>query len=92
VTVRDPSSKNADAASRNDLIAHELDKNQPNLQSRIYSVLAMQHDYDKISNDLQPGDSIESVHDTVHNMLGSNGHMSYLSYASFDPIFWLHHW
>jgi tyrosinase len=51
----------------------------------------MQHDYKAISNDLQPGDSLESVHDTIHNTVGSDGHMSMLAYSSFDPIFWLHH-
>jgi tyrosinase len=51
----------------------------------------MQHDYNAISNDLQPGDSLESVHDTIHNTVGSDGHMSMLAYSSFDPIFWLHH-
>jgi len=54
-------------------------------------VLGMQHDYNAISNDLQPGDSLESVHDTIHNTVGSDGHMSTLAYSSFDPIFWLHH-
>jgi tyrosinase len=54
-------------------------------------VLAMQHDYANVSNDLQPGDNFESVHDTIHNTIGSDGHMSFLAIAAFDPIFWLHH-
>ncbi|KAF1994001.1 Di-copper centre-containing protein [Amniculicola lignicola CBS 123094] len=38
-------------------------------------------------------DSFESVHDAVHVTAGgeSGGHMYYLDYSSFDPIFWLHH-
>lgn len=38
-------------------------------------------------------DSFESVHDAVHSTSGgeSGGHMWYLDYSSFDPIFWLHH-
>ncbi|KAF2705592.1 Di-copper centre-containing protein [Pleomassaria siparia CBS 279.74] len=38
-------------------------------------------------------DSFESVHDVIHNTAGgeSGGHMYYLDYSSFDPIFWLHH-
>lgn len=38
-------------------------------------------------------DSYESVHDAVHVTAGgeSGGHMYYLDYSSFDPIFWLHH-
>ncbi|KAH7138143.1 hypothetical protein B0J11DRAFT_8188 [Dendryphion nanum] len=38
-------------------------------------------------------DSFESVHDAVHVTAGgeSGGHMWFLDYSSFDPIFWLHH-
>jgi tyrosinase len=38
-------------------------------------------------------DSFESIHDAVHVTAGgeSGGHMYYLDYSSFDPIFWLHH-
>ena len=35
--------------------------------------------------------SIESLHDTMHNVLGSGGHMEFIMYSSFDPIFVLHH-
>jgi tyrosinase len=90
-TVRSPTSNDADAVSRNNLVALELDKNRPNLQSRVFNVLAMQHIYSDISNDLQAGDSLENVHDTIHNTVGGNGHLSWLAYAAFDPIFWLHH-
>ncbi|KAM0186665.1 hypothetical protein ACHAPC_004449 [Botrytis cinerea] len=38
------------------------------------------------------GASIESPHGAVHVLVGgSYGHMSFLSYSGFDPIFWLHH-
>ncbi|KAF2877846.1 hypothetical protein BDV95DRAFT_479733 [Massariosphaeria phaeospora] len=90
-TLRDPSSNEANAASRNDLVALELDRMRSNLQSRVYNVLALQHNYTEISNDRRPGDSIESIHDVLHNTLGSDGHMSYLAYSAYDPIFWLHH-
>lgn len=36
-------------------------------------------------------DSIESVHDQIHGLAGSGGHMSYIEYSAFDPIFFLHH-
>lgn len=38
-------------------------------------------------------DSFESVHDVIHFYSGgeSGGHMYYLDYSAFDPIFWLHH-
>ncbi|KAG1750495.1 common central domain of tyrosinase-domain-containing protein [Suillus paluster] len=35
--------------------------------------------------------SLEGVHDTVHNLIGGNGQMSYPDYAGYDPIFYLHH-
>ncbi|KAK4110354.1 Di-copper centre-containing protein [Canariomyces notabilis] len=35
--------------------------------------------------------SLESLHDTIHIIVGSGGHMNIQAYAAFDPIFWLHH-
>ncbi|KAF3942432.1 Tyrosinase [Dactylella cylindrospora] len=35
--------------------------------------------------------AVENVHDDVHVRVGGNGHMSYVPYSAFDPIFWLHH-
>ncbi|KZT27179.1 Di-copper centre-containing protein [Neolentinus lepideus HHB14362 ss-1] len=35
--------------------------------------------------------SLEGVHDSVHLILGGNGHMADPDYAGFDPIFFLHH-
>ncbi|KAH7930607.1 Di-copper centre-containing protein [Leucogyrophana mollusca] len=35
--------------------------------------------------------SLESVHDSLHDFIGGNGHMGYPDYAGFDPIFYLHH-
>ncbi|KIY46442.1 Di-copper centre-containing protein, partial [Fistulina hepatica ATCC 64428] len=36
-------------------------------------------------------DSLEGIHDSVHNVVGGNGHMANPDYAGFDPIFFLHH-
>ncbi|KAL0567066.1 hypothetical protein V5O48_014930 [Marasmius crinis-equi] len=36
-------------------------------------------------------DSLEGVHDSMHDILGGNGHMGYPDYAGFDPIFYFHH-
>ncbi|KAI6838910.1 hypothetical protein KC343_g96 [Hortaea werneckii] len=33
--------------------------------------------------------NLEAIHDHVHVLVG--GHMSFVSQATFDPIFWLHH-
>ena len=48
-------------------------------------------------------DSIENIHDSLHGWCGGDvttiddgvallGHMSDVTVAAFDPIFWLHHW
>ncbi|KAF3172813.1 hypothetical protein TWF225_004464 [Orbilia oligospora] len=34
---------------------------------------------------------VEGVHDSIHGAVGGGGHMSYVAYSAFDPIFWLHH-
>lgn len=89
--MRDPTSKKADATSQNDQVALAHESSRPNLQSRVYDTLGIEDQYLRVSNDLQSSDSIEALHDTVHNTLGDGGHMSWLSVAAFDPVFWLHH-
>ena len=44
-------------------------------------------------NDDNPAghDSLESIHDQIHGLTGSGGHMTYIHYSAFDPLFWLHH-
>ncbi len=44
-----------------------------------------------MSPGVQNADSLESIHDAIHSITGSNGHMTYLDYSAFDPIFFLHH-
>ena len=59
--------------------------------------MAMQKDYHNISNNMVSIggvlDSLESVHDTIHNTVGSSGpgHMTNAAYSAFDPVFWLLH-
>jgi len=36
-------------------------------------------------------DSLESIHDTMHGILGQEGHMAFIPFSSYDPVFWLHH-
>lgn len=60
-------------------------------------MMAMQKDYHNISNNMVSLggvlDSLESVHDTIHNTVGSSGpgHMTNAAYSAFDPVFWLLH-
>lgn len=58
----------------------------------------MYNDYTTFSNeawiaDDNPAgyDSLESIHDQIHGLTGSGGHMTYIHYSAFDPLFWLHH-
>ncbi|KAF2195260.1 hypothetical protein K469DRAFT_757440 [Zopfia rhizophila CBS 207.26] len=90
-TIRFPSSEEVNVASRNDLVALEMDQNRANLRSRFYSIFMIQHDYFNGSNDLGPGDSLKSVHDTIHNTVGKGGYVTEIPYSAFDTVFWFHH-
>jgi len=35
--------------------------------------------------------SLESIHDSIHVLVGGSGHMAVVPVAAFDPIFFLHH-
>jgi tyrosinase len=37
------------------------------------------------------GNSVENIHNLVHNAVGGYGHMSDTATSAFDPLFWLHH-
>ncbi|KAE9382243.1 Di-copper centre-containing protein [Stipitochalara longipes BDJ] len=98
-TVRYPTTKNAFAQSQNNLVAQQLDNSAPSLRRRLYNLLTTYHSYQYFSNEAwfnasnNPNgyDSIESLHDQIHGLTGSGGHMSYIDYSAFDPVFWLHH-
>ncbi|KAJ8112746.1 hypothetical protein OPT61_g4959 [Boeremia exigua] len=96
-TLRYPTHRYADAESQDSKIASQLDLNLVNLRQRTYQMFAMQKDYHNISNNMVTNggvlDSLESVHDTIHNTVGSSGpgHMTNAAYSAFDPIFWLLH-
>jgi tyrosinase len=73
-----------------------------NLRDRVYGLFMSGASWGSVSTSAigvrtsQNGnnpDSFESIHDAVHTTTGgeSGGHMYYLDYSSFDPIFWLHH-
>ncbi|CAG8953591.1 hypothetical protein HYFRA_00010050 [Hymenoscyphus fraxineus] len=100
-TMRYPTTSDANAVSQNSLVAKQLDNSAPSFRSRIYNLLTNYHDYATFSNtawipasqnkDFEKFDSLESIHDQVHGLVGSGGHMSYIDYSGFDPIFMLVH-
>lgn len=95
--MRYPTTRNADAQSQDSKVASQLDLNLVNFRQRTYQMMAMQKHYHNISNNVVSLggvlDSLESVHDTIHNTVGSSGpgHMTNPAYSAFDPIFWLLH-
>jgi len=43
----------------------------------------------KVMNDM----NIEFIHNNIHYWVGGDGgHMSQIPVATFDPVFWFHHW
>ncbi|KAI9808406.1 MAG: hypothetical protein M1826_004170 [Phylliscum demangeonii] len=97
VTLRWPTNRSPSATSQNSLAASSLDNNRLSYRDRIYNLFTAYHNYTEFSNKAwYPGgggnyDSLESVHDQIHGLTGGGGHMSYVPYSAFDPIFYLHH-
>jgi tyrosinase len=96
--MRYPSSIDSDALSQNKQVAANMDKNSGIFRSRLYNLFTNYPDYSTFSNEawIPQGsasgfDSIESIHDQVHGFTGGGGHMSYIDYSAFDPLFMLHH-
>jgi len=90
--------RNESSESHNNLVAANLDNSASSFRSRLYNLFRNDHNYSSFSNqawisnaNLKGFDSIESLHDQVHGLVGQGGHMSYIDYSAFDPIFWLHH-
>ncbi|MCJ1262196.1 hypothetical protein MMC22_002066 [Lobaria immixta] len=75
----------------------QLVKNGQGLHDQTYKLIAEASGYGPFSNNVDDdlGNhylSLETIHDGIHGMVGGGGgHMSFIPYSSFDPIFWLHH-
>ncbi|KAH8884511.1 Di-copper centre-containing protein [Thozetella sp. PMI_491] len=98
-TLRAPTTGDSSAQSNNTAVAGSLDQNRAVIEQRLYNLFANYDDYSMFSNEgwinqsnSLAYDSIESLHDTIHNIAGGfTGHMSYIPFSAFDPIFFLHH-
>ncbi|TVY48584.1 Polyphenol oxidase [Lachnellula occidentalis] len=63
-----------------------------NLMNRAWYTLTKSTNYSSFATTVTSGTSMESVHNSVHGAVGGqSGFMTFLDYAAFDPIFWLHH-
>ncbi|KAI5244883.1 Di-copper centre-containing protein [Aureobasidium subglaciale] len=97
VTKRYPSSWDASAGSQNNLLNPIFTNSQVNFRDRLYNLFTNYNNFHQfgdsawITASSTNADSLESLHDGIHSSVGNNGHMTYLDYAAFDPVFWLHH-
>lgn len=98
-TLRYPTSEDSGATSQQGSATAALTNNAANLKSNVYNLFTQCTQYAEFSNDQSSAsdagchNSLESIHDLIHSLVGgsNDGHMTYLWYAAFDPIFWLHH-
>ncbi|WDK13646.1 hypothetical protein CGRA01v4_04927 [Colletotrichum graminicola] len=84
--------------SDNHSVAHAIEHARPALEQRLYTILSNYKDYGPFSNkywgtatNQSQYDSIESLHDAMHVLVGNRGHLFYIQYSAFDPVFFLHH-
>ncbi|KAF3903288.1 Tyrosinase [Dactylellina cionopaga] len=54
-------------------------------RKQAYNALMSEDGYNAFCN------ALENIHNDIHVRVGGGGSMSYIPYAAFDPLFWLHH-
>lgn len=94
-TVRTPDSNgNSQIEVANSL----LQRNGATTRDKTYLLIARQSDYGAFSTTAWPADqrngsydSLESIHNQIHALVGGLGHMGFIPYSAFDPIFFMHH-
>lgn len=86
------------AVSQDQSVAALLDSNRISARDRLYNLFTFYDNFTQFGTEsytfgknFSNADSMESLHDVIHGLVGSGGHMTYLDYSAFDPIFWLHH-
>ena len=97
-TVRNPTVKNDVFVSRQNYTSNQMIFVGPQLKSGVFDALTAVTDYNAFSNIADGFSSIEGVHGLVHTISGGfnplnglAGQMTFPLYASFDPLFYLHH-
>lgn len=106
-TFRSPTTNDTRARSDDNQVAVGLDMAANSIRARLYTLFANYNNYTEFSNNgWKPGqdsssfDSLEALHDTVHTITGGGGatapnpqggHMAFIPYSAFDPLFFLHH-
>ena len=93
-TVRYP---NSAGQSQPELANRQLQNNAQFFRDSTYQLISEQSDFAPFSNtgfsDGRGGqyNSIENIHNSIHGLAGNGGHLSFVPYSAFDPLFWLHH-
>ncbi|KAA8576834.1 hypothetical protein EYC84_006881 [Monilinia fructicola] len=88
-TVRDPDNL---GNGQSDFDAANQNLENAGLGDQVWTAVMKSKTFNNFATMASSGSSIESPHGTVHVLVGGEyGHMSFLSYSAFDPIFWLHH-
>ncbi|KAL8707535.1 MAG: hypothetical protein Q9220_007477 [cf. Caloplaca sp. 1 TL-2023] len=95
-TLRYPSAQSPSATSQDPLVGQQITQSQGTYAQRFMTLLQAYPRFTNFSNSAwtpnSPGyDSLESLHNQIHGLIGNGGHMAIIDYAGFDPIFWLHH-
>jgi tyrosinase len=97
-SLRAPNTDGVDAYSQDGSIGPILDNSRISFRDRLYNLFTFYGNYSEFSTEsynfggeFKNADSLESIHDVIHGATGSGGHMTYLDYSAYDPIFWLHH-
>lgn len=93
-TLRQPSRTGPNAKDNVTLLVNTLSNSQRSTTSDTFSMLTRIRDWNHFSNHdptFGSANSLESIHDNIHVLVGGNGDMSDPAVAAFDPIFFLHH-
>ncbi|KIK50965.1 hypothetical protein GYMLUDRAFT_50875 [Collybiopsis luxurians FD-317 M1] len=65
--------------------------NDPGKGSQIYDEFSNHTTQSSNKLHYYNADTLEGVHDSIHDIVGGNGHIGFPDYAGFDPLFFLHH-
>ncbi|KAF7938112.1 hypothetical protein BELL_0027g00260 [Botrytis elliptica] len=88
-TVRNPDNL---GNGQSDFNAANTNLQNAGLGDQVWTAIMKSSNFNSFATMAVSGASIESPHGAVHVLVGgAYGHMSFLSYSGFDPIFWLHH-
>lgn len=103
-TLRYPVSTAANSGSQQNKAIQAFDNIRASMQDRLYQLFSTCDEFIEVGSDqkgqssVKCSNSLEGLHNTIHNTAGgpkangiAAGHMTVLSTAAFDPIFWLHH-